>query len=106
MMRMWTRTNSTRRITVGLAMVAAGLLIAVALAPTASLAQGCAMCATYLSNGQDPRADAFKISIIFLMCMPFIVVASAGGWILWMHWRIRPRRPSLRLLGAEGEGVS
>ena len=94
-------TRATRRI------VAAqgSAVVAVVLAPTASLAQGCAMCATYLSNGTDPRAEAFKTSIMFLMCMPFVTVLSAGGWILWMHWRSRPRRPVLRVLRAEGEGA-
>jgi hypothetical protein len=95
-----------RRIGAGLAIVVAMTLIAVALSPAASLAQGCAMCATYLSNGTDPRANAFKISIMFLMCMPFVVVGSAGGWILWMHWRNRPDRPVLQVMRAEGEGAS
>jgi hypothetical protein len=83
----------------------AGVVAVIALAPATSLAQGCAMCATYLSNGTDPRSDAFKTSIIFLMCMPFLTVLSAGGWIVWMHWRSRPRRPVLRVLHAEEEGV-
>ena len=59
------------------------------------------MCATYLSNGQDPRADAFKVSIMFLMAMPFTVVGVAGGWILWMYRRHRPSRPPLHVLRAE-----
>jgi heme/copper-type cytochrome/quinol oxidase subunit 2 len=81
-------------------------LLAVALAPARSLAQGCAMCATYLSNGQDPRADAFKISIMFLMAMPFTVVGLAGAWIAWMYRRRRPLPRELQALRAEGEGVS
>jgi len=95
-----------RRVAAGRAVLIATLLIAIALAPVESLAQGCAMCATYLSNGADPRANAFKVSIMFLMCMPFVVVGSAGGWILWMHWRSRPQRPELQVLRAEGEGAS
>jgi len=97
---------SGRRLAVCLGVAGAFVLVAVMLGSPEARAQGCAMCATYLSNGQDPRAEAFKTSIIFLMCMPFVVVASAGGWILWMHWRSRPRRPSLRVLRAEGEGAS
>jgi len=100
------RSGWRRRIAAGLALVVAMMLIAVALSPAESPAQGCAMCATYLSNGTDPRANAFKVSIMFLMCMPFGVVGSAGGWILWMHWRSRPQRPELRVLRAEGEGAS
>ena len=70
------------------------------------LAQGCAMCATYLGNGDDPRSEAFKASIVFLMSMPFVVAGSVGAWILWMHRRARPKRPELRVLQAEQEGAS
>jgi hypothetical protein len=94
-----------RRTGAALGIAAVVAVTALALTPAASLAQGCAMCATYLSNGTDPRSDAFKTSIIFLMCMPFLTVLSAGGWIVWMHWRSRPRRPVLRVLHAEEEGV-
>lgn len=104
-MRMHSHAEWGRRIA-GLGIAGAVALVAVALVPAESVGQGCAMCATYLANGQDPRADAFKTSIVFLMSMPFIVVGSAGGWILWMYRRNRPRRPALRVLRAEGEGAS
>jgi hypothetical protein len=78
---------------------------AVALIPAHALAQGCAMCATYL-NGQDPRSEAFRVSILFLMAMPFAVVGSVGAWILWMYRRNRPRRTTVQVLRAEREGVS
>jgi hypothetical protein len=99
------RTGWPRRTVAGLGITAVVGVIALALTPAESLAQGCAMCATYLSNGTDPRSDAFKTSIIFLMCMPFLTVLSAGGWIVWMHWRSRPRRPVLRVLHVEEEGA-
>ena len=106
MMRIMRRVGpaSRRRGVVGL--VAAAAVAALAALPTQSFAPGCAMCGTYLSNGTDPRSEAFKVSIVFLMCMPFLTVLSAGGWILWMHWRSRPRRPALRVLHAEEEGAS
>jgi hypothetical protein len=85
-------------------LLVAGALLLV-LAPSETLAQGCAMCATYLSGATDPRAYGFKVSIMFLMAMPFVVVGSAGGWILWMHRRSRVRRPSLYVLHPEGEGT-
>ena len=85
--------------------LAAVAALAATLMPAQSVAQGCAMCGTYLSNGTDPRTDAFKTSIIFLMCMPFVTVLTAGGWIMWMHWRRRPRRPVLRVLRADEEGA-
>ena len=97
------RATDLRRLCT--ALVRGGAVVAAtALAPSASFAQGCAMCATYLSNGQDPRADAFKVSIMFLMAMPFTVVGVAGGWILWMYRRHRSSRPSLHVLHvARGE---
>lgn len=88
---------------------AAAFIVIVALAmvamPAESLAQGCAMCATYLSAG-DPRSEAFKTSILFLMAMPFTVVASVGGWIAWMYRRHRLRQPTTPIMRAEGEVLS
>jgi heme/copper-type cytochrome/quinol oxidase subunit 2 len=93
-----------------MAVVAAGavlaLLAVLVLVPAQSFAQGCAMCATYLSNGEDPRAEAFKISMLFLMSMPFVIVGTVGGWILWMYRRSRPQRAALRALRTEREGTS
>ena len=82
-----------------------GLALAscMALVPAHALAQGCSMCATYLNNGADPRAQAFKISIMFLMAMPFVTVVTAGGWIVWMYRRSHPRLP---VGNAEEKGVS
>jgi ABC-type phosphate transport system permease subunit len=99
MTRMRIRGEWPRRI------AAAVVVGAAALVPAQTLAQGCAMCATYLSNGRDPSSEAFKISILFLMAMPFVVVGSAGAWILWMYRRNRPRQPALRVLRAEQEGM-
>ena len=97
------RNDRLRRTAIAGA-IAVALLI-VALAPAESLAQGCAMCATYL-DGRDSRSDAFKTSILFLMSMPFLVVGTVGGWILWMYRRDRPRPPALRVLRADREGAS
>jgi hypothetical protein len=82
------------------------LALVVAVVPVESLAQGCAMCATYLSNGQDPRAEAFRVSMLFLMSMPFVVVGVVGGWFAWMYRRNRGRRPALRVLRTEREGTT
>lgn len=61
------------------------------LRPSEAFGQGCAMCATYLS-GDDPRIEAFRMSILFLMIMPFALTATAGGWLAWMYHRSgRPR---------------
>ena len=93
-----------RRAAVVGAIAVLALLAIDLLTPARSFAQGCAMCATYL-NGTDPRSDAFKTSILFLMSMPFLVVGTVGGWILWMYRRKSIRRPDLRLLRAEREGA-
>lgn len=84
--------------------MAVAIAAAVALLPADGLAQGCSMCATYL-NGNDPRTEAFRTSILFLMSMPFVVVGSVGAWILWMYRRQRPR-PMVQVLRAEQEGTS
>jgi heme/copper-type cytochrome/quinol oxidase subunit 2 len=85
---------------------ALALVVIGAALPVESLAQGCSMCATYLSNGQDPRAEAFRISMLFLMSMPFVVVSVVGGWFAWMYRRHRVRRPALRVLRTEREGTT
>lgn len=92
------------------AAIAVVAIAATMVMPSGALAQGCAMCATYLS-GNDPRTQAFKTSIIFLMVMPFAVVGSVGGWVAWMYRRHRLRQsvqpaPVLYVLEAEGEGAS
>jgi hypothetical protein len=100
-----TSAKLRRRIGVVGAIAALTILAIDLLVPAQSFAQGCAMCATYL-NGTDPRSDAFKTSILFLMTMPFLIVGTVGGWILWMYRRKSIRRPELRLLRAEREGAS
>ncbi len=106
MTRIMSRLGIAPRRRIAVALAVAAPVVALAALPAQSFAQGCAMCGTYLSNGTDPRSEAFKVSIMFLMCMPFLTVLSAGGWILWMHWRSRSRRPALRVLHAEEEGAS
>jgi len=62
-----------------------GMALAVAwtaiLAAPDSLAQGCAMCRTTLEGEQDPLGRAISLSAIFMVFMPFMVVASIAGWI-------------------------
>jgi hypothetical protein len=100
MKRMSSLGTVSRRIATGVAAGAAMMI------PAQALAQGCAMCATYLADGHDPVANAFKVSILFLMAMPFTIVGTVGTWIFWMYRRNQPRRPALRGLHAEQEGMS
>jgi hypothetical protein len=43
-------------------------------------AQGCAMCGTVL-GADDPRANAFKWSILFLMAVPYVLAGAVAGWL-------------------------
>jgi hypothetical protein len=93
-----------RRVSVAV-VLSIGACAAVVSVPEPSTAQGCAMCATYMSALDQQKAEGFRVSMLFLMAMPFVAVGSAGGWIVWMYWRSRPRRPSLQVLRPEREGA-
>ncbi len=80
---------SHARRAAALALVAAGSW---ALSPEA-LAQGCAMCRTAVEGSDDPLARALSVSTLFLLAMPFAIVASVGGWIFF----------SLRAAGLAGK---
>ena len=71
--------------------------------PNASLAQGCAMCATAVGSSE---ARGMNISILFLMSMPFVLTGSVGGWLWYSYRRSQRRRPTLHVLGASREGTS
>jgi hypothetical protein len=78
-----TRSILTRvaRIATALAVVGA----AWAAAPE-TMAQGCSMCRASIGEAGDPLPTALAWSILFLLAMPFAVVASVGGW-LYLSWR-------------------
>lgn len=62
------------------------------LLPGEVVAQGCAMCRTVVGGPDDPLTQAFNTSILFLMSMPFVLAASVGTWLVYMHWRGRGNR--------------
>ena len=64
--------------------VAAALLVPIAV-------QACAVCLTGIS-GDDPVADAFNWSVLFLMATPYTVVGSVGGWLFYTHRRAARKR--------------
>lgn len=70
------------------------------------LAQGCAMCKTALGGPDDPLARGLNISILFLLSMPFALLATVGGWFFFLFRRDRRRRSTLRLLATQKEGTS
>lgn len=75
----------------------AAALLAAAAAWAASpeaLAQGCAMCRTAVEGAEDPLARALSWSTLFLLAMPFAVVASVGGWIFFSLRSAAPADPA------------
>jgi len=86
-------------------LIGVSVAMAVQTVPARVLAQGCAMCATAVDGANDPLARGLNVSIMFLLAMPFALVGSVALWFTYMYWRSRLRRPSLRVLRSEREGV-
>ena len=93
--------RDSRRFAVFLALALAWL---VGGAGAEVLAQGCAMCVTALGGPEDPLGRGISISILFMLAMPFALVATVGGWFIYMFQRER-RRSTLRLLRTQKEGA-
>jgi heme/copper-type cytochrome/quinol oxidase subunit 2 len=72
-----------RRILLGL--LAAGA----ALMTSSSLATACAVCVT---GANDPSAQAFNWSVLFLMASPYLVVGSVVGWLVYNYRRAAAKR--------------
>ena len=72
----------THRV-IQLAAVVTGLS---ALSPEA-LAQGCAMCRTAVQSPDDPLALGINVSVAMMMFVPFAVVGSIGGWLVFVYRR-------------------
>jgi hypothetical protein len=86
------------------ALVAWGGAAGALLAPVA--AQACAVCWTGTGGSeQDPLARGFYWGVLFLMAMPFAVVATIGGWLWYAHRRgRRPRETSVQGLAWSQQG--
>jgi hypothetical protein len=48
------------------------------------IAQACAVCIT---GANDPTADAFNASVLFLMATPYLVVGSIAGGLYFVYRR-------------------
>ena len=72
-----------------------GLVAVWAIVPEQAFGQGCAMCKTALGGPEDPLAIGLNASILFLMSMPFVLLASVGGWLTYMHRRSRPHHAAV-----------
>jgi hypothetical protein len=49
-------------------------------------------CSVCLTGAGDPTADAFNTSVLFLMVMPYVVVGSIVGGLIFMYRRAVKRR--------------
>ena len=72
-----------------------------------ALAGACSVCVT---GDNDPTANAFNWSVLFLMATPYTVVGSIAGWLFYKHRRApaKPvedtaREPALHLTWNEEE---
>ena len=64
-------------------------------------AQGCAMCGTAVTSANDPLAKGLAMSILFMLAVPNLLIASIGGWIYHAH-----RRASRAQSAVAGEALS
>ncbi len=55
----------------------------------------CAVCLTGAS-GDDPLADAFNWSVLFLMATPYTVLGSIGVWLYFAHRRASVREGKIK----------
>jgi hypothetical protein len=53
-----------------------------------SMARACAVCIT---GADDPSADAFNWSVLFLMAAPYLVVGSIAGCLFYTYRRAARR---------------
>lgn len=60
-----------------------------ALVDTPIIANACSVC---LTGAGDPTTNAFNASVLFLMAMPYVVVGSIGGGLIFMYRRALKRR--------------
>ena len=84
------------------------ILAIVAFIPAETLAQSCAMCGSSFTDPNDPTIRAFNWSILMLICAPYLMFGSIGGWIAYKYWRARNRRPASQvvyLAASQKEGM-
>jgi len=50
-------------------------------------AQGCAMCGTAVTSSKDPLARGMFVSIVIMLAVPNLLLASIGGWLYYTYRR-------------------
>jgi hypothetical protein len=68
-------------------LVAAIAGAALFLAAPETLAQGCAMCGTAVTSSKDPLAKGMFVSIMIMLAVPNLLLASIGGWLYYTYRR-------------------
>ena len=63
-----------------------------------AFAQSCAMCATALTDPNDPLTKAFNWSIILLISAPYLLGGTVASWFAYSYWRAQRSRPPLQVL--------
>ncbi len=85
------------------AILSSEVAVTMTLSPVA--AHACSVCGGS-AIGTDP-GTGFNTSILFLLSMPYAVVAVIAGWLIYTSWRTSSRRrkkfPVQYLLSKEGE---
>jgi len=76
-----TRHNSAASLPRGAVVLLLTVWVLILSIPTDTFAQGCAMCQTVMPHGSEPIARGMFWSVLLLMCAPFAVGASIGGWL-------------------------
>jgi hypothetical protein len=67
--------------------VAALAAVVLFLAAPEAAAQGCAMCGTAVTSAKDPLAKGMFISILIMLAIPNLLLASIGGWLYYTYRR-------------------
>lgn len=68
-------------------LIAALAVLALVLAAPEAAAQGCAMCGTAVTSPKDPLAKGMLVSILIMLAVPNLLLASIGGWLYYMYRR-------------------
>jgi len=113
--------NRIERCWAALAMMSVAAASVMMAAGGEALAQGCSMCRTAVEGADDPLARGLSKSTMFMVSMPFAVVASIAGWLVFTIRRAKaggfvtpiagspvgsgPRRPETRDNAGDPEGV-
>lgn len=84
----------------------AAVAVLVLLGPLLTVAEAqCSMCGTVGLGADDPLVRGMFQSIVFLVSMPFVLLATVGGWLfLQIRDAAVPEKPETRLIPFRRDG--